>query len=302
MTPDEDLSNIGTGVPNNAVSLYGQDNGMDDFPVLKAFQQYIDAEQAKARKRMLMLCTFFIVLMTIVITVFVGLLFMVSSHNQDLNDRLIEFAMKERTAPSGSAVVVQPPADNSAILKLTEKLNEMQKKLSESQQAVAAAEAKADEASKPKGPTAEEREIIRLKALLAAEKEQAARERERTHQAELEAYRRKHYPELYERPSAPVEKVTRRQKQERDEDDDDQKVIEALLNDDKPISYYDDDEDDEERPTNVKKSNSTPSTSPSTPPSPSSDEEKKPQANAEKNYSIPVDIKGSSSNWNIPLD
>ena len=25
---------------------------MDDFPVLKAFQQYIDAEQAKARKRM----------------------------------------------------------------------------------------------------------------------------------------------------------------------------------------------------------------------------------------------------------
>ena len=299
MTPDDDITNIGTGVPNNAVSLYGQDNGMDDFPVLKAFQQYIDAEQAKARKRMLMLCTFFIVLMTIVITVFVGLLFMVSSHNQDLNDRLIEFAMKERTAPSGSAVVVQPPQDNSAILKLTEKLNEMQKKLSESQQAVAAAEAKADEASKPKGPTAEEREIIRLKALLAAEKEQAALERERTHQAELEAYRRKHYPELYERPSVPVKKVTRRQKSEEDEEDDVQKDIDALLNDDKPISYYDDDEDvEDERPNNVKKSKP----SPSTPPSQSSAEEKKPQANAEKNYSIPVDIKGSSSNWNIPLD
>ena len=299
MTPDEDITNIGTGVPNNAVSLYGQDNGMDDFPVLKAFQQYIDAEQAKARKRMLMLCTFFIVLMTIVITVFVGLLFMVSSHNQDLNDRLIEFAMKERTAPSGSAVVVQPPQDNSAILKLTEKLNEMQKKLSESQQAVAAAEAKADEASKPKGPTAEEREIIRLKALLAAEKEQAALERERTHQAELEAYRRKHYPELYERPSVQVKKVTRRQKSEEDEEDDVQKDIDALLNDDKPISYYDDDEDvEDERPNNVKKSKP----SPSTPPSQSSAEEKKPQAKAEKNYSIPVDIKGSSSNWNIPLD
>ena len=298
MTPDEDITNIGTGVPNNAVSLYGQDSGMDDFPVLKAFQQYIDAEQAKARKRMLMLCTFFIVLMTIVITVFVGLLFMVSSHNQDLNDRLIEFAMKERTAPSGSAVVVQPPADNSAILKLTEKLNDMQKKLSESQQAVAAAEAKADEASKPKGPTAEEREIIRLKALLAAEKEQAALERERTHQAELEAYRRKHYPELYERPISKVEKVVRRQKIEKDDDDDDHTDIEALLDDNKPISYYDDDEDAEELPKKARKNKTSPSPSPS--PAPSA--EKQPQASAEKKYSIPVDIKGSSSNWNIPLD
>ena len=30
---------------NNAVSIYGQE-GLDDFPVLKAFQQYIDAEQS----------------------------------------------------------------------------------------------------------------------------------------------------------------------------------------------------------------------------------------------------------------
>ena len=37
--------------PRNAVSVYSQD-AMDDFPVLKAFQQYIDAEQAKARKRL----------------------------------------------------------------------------------------------------------------------------------------------------------------------------------------------------------------------------------------------------------
>ena len=29
------------------ISVYGQDNALDDFPVLKAFQQYIDAEHAK---------------------------------------------------------------------------------------------------------------------------------------------------------------------------------------------------------------------------------------------------------------
>ena len=58
---------------NNAVSIYGQE-GLDDFPVLKAFQQYIDAEQSKARKRMIMLCLFFGFLMTIVIVVFMIML------------------------------------------------------------------------------------------------------------------------------------------------------------------------------------------------------------------------------------
>ena len=42
---------------NNAISIYGQE-GLDDFPVLKAFQQYIDAEQSKSRKRMIMLCIY----------------------------------------------------------------------------------------------------------------------------------------------------------------------------------------------------------------------------------------------------
>jgi hypothetical protein len=39
---------VNPGIPPNAVSLYNND-AMDDFPVLKAFQQYIDAEHAKAR-------------------------------------------------------------------------------------------------------------------------------------------------------------------------------------------------------------------------------------------------------------
>ena len=99
------------GIPENAVSVYGQDSALDDFPVLKAFQQYIDSEQAKARKRMLMLCTFFAFLMIVVMAVFVALLVSVSSRNQSLNDRLVEFAMKERDRPSTSPVVVQPPQE-----------------------------------------------------------------------------------------------------------------------------------------------------------------------------------------------
>ena len=289
MNPSDDVTNLGQGIADHAVSLYGQDDAMEDFPVLKAFQQYIDAEQAKARKRMIMLCAFFGMLMTIVITVFVILLFNVSTHNQALNDRLIDFAMKERMVqPSGSAVVVQPPQDNAALLKLTEKLNEMQKKLSESEQAVAAAEAKADEASRPKGPTPEEKEILRLKALLNSEKEKVALEKEKLHQAELEAYRRKYYPELYEKP---VRRKTKARQLIEDEEEADRE-IEEILKDGEAISYYDEDEGEElEKPRPLKKRKS-PSRSPVA----------EPGQKKEKNYSIPVDIKGSSSNWNIPMD
>lgn len=94
-----------------AVSVYGVGDAMDDFPVLKAFQQYIDAEQAKARKRLLAMGVFFGVFTLAVVAVFVVLLVGASRRNQQLNDRLVDFAMKER---SGSAVVVQPQQDTAA--------------------------------------------------------------------------------------------------------------------------------------------------------------------------------------------
>ena len=71
-------------IPRNAVSIYGNNDAMDDFPVLKAFQQYIDAEHAKARKRLISLGIFFGVFTGIVIAVFVALLMNVSARNQAL--------------------------------------------------------------------------------------------------------------------------------------------------------------------------------------------------------------------------
>ena len=191
-----------------AVSVYGGD-AMDDFPVLKAFQQYIDAEHAKARKRLFAMGVFSGVFMLVVVAVFVVLLVNVSNRNQQLNDRLVEFAMKERGA--GSAVVVQPPQDSATVLALTSKIEEMNRKISEAQEkadkAVAEAEAKvrqaaaAAEAAMPKPPSAEELEIQRLKKLLSEEREKAAAEKARQREAELEAYRRQHYPELYAAPT-----------------------------------------------------------------------------------------------------
>ena len=293
---NEDI-NLDKDIPSNAVSLYGQQDAMDDFPVLKAFQQYIDSEQAKARKRMVMLSIFFGMLMAVVVTFFIILLMNFSSRNQALNDRMLEYVMKERERPGGSAVVVQPPQDNSALLSLSSKLDEMQKKLADSQAAAqkAAAEAAAAQARalKPKEQTAEEREIERLKALLAAEKKQAAIDKEKKRKAEIEAYRRKHYPELYQddqdddeddeldepvirRPKAKraVKRSVRETKTEKKGVD--VESIDALLKEVDAIKYYDEEE-----------------------PKPQNPLFKTP---AQKNNSIPVEIKGSSSSWSIPLE
>lgn len=296
MNNEPNVHEVDSEIPENAVSIYGQNDAMDDFPVLKAFQQYIDAEQAKARKRMMVLCTFFGILMFVVISVFVVLLISVSSRNQTLNDRLVEFAMRDRGQPSGSAVVVQPPQDNSALLAMTTKIDELQRKLAENQvkaekaaaEAAEKAKQEAIEAAKPKPPSPEELEIKRLKALLAAEKEKASAEREKQRQAELEAYRRKHYPELYgEKPQKKRKRLEREMKEADAE-------IDAILNDADAIRYFDDDEEDDDdvpqKPRRrMKKSAKKEQPAPS-------------QEPAVDRYTIPVDVKGSSTNWSIPLD
>ena len=256
-------------VRHTAVSVYG--DAMDDFPVLKAFQQYIDAEQARARKRLLSLGVFFGVLMLCVIAVFVVMLVSASQRNQTLNDRLVEYAMRDRDRQS--AVVVQQPAvkqDNSAILALTAKVEEMQQKLLASQKRAEEAErAEREEAKKKKSPSAEEIEIRRLRTLLAAEQEKISIEREklaaeqaRLRKEELEAYRRKQYPELYET-ETPKPKTTQKSTPKAKTEDD-----LGDLDDNSAINYF--------------------------------SEESSPAG--EKTYSIPVDVRGSKSKWRIPKD
>ena len=115
----------------NAISVYGHE-GLDDFPVLKAFQQYIDAEQSKSRKRMIMLCVFFGLLMTVMIVVFLLMLRDASARNQSLNDKLVEYVMKERDR---QPVVVQPPApaqnaaNDAAVKAMTDTLAALQKQI-----------------------------------------------------------------------------------------------------------------------------------------------------------------------------
>lgn len=292
--------------PQNAVSVYSQD-AMDDFPVLKAFQQYIDAEQAKARKRVLSLGIFFGILTGAIIAVFVALLMNMTMRNQQLNDRLVEYAMKDRDRPP---VVVQPApqSDNSAFFaSLVAKLEALQGKIAEGQakktEETAKPAAEAPKAAAPEKSSAEAKEIERLRALLMAEREKAAVEKERLRQAELEAYRRKHYPEYYrkleQQRAEPEPRPVVRPRREKTPDEEIEDILKEADKDDKyeAITYFDDDKT-ETKPKPAAREKPTAKPKPA--------EEEKPAAAekpAEPAYSIPVDVKKTPRRtWRLPAE
>ncbi len=174
-TNEEHRSPLDERIPSNAVSVYGQTDAMDDFPVLKAFQQYIDAEQTKSRKRMVMLCIFFGCLMAVVIAVFIAMLHSVSERNQSLNDRFLEYMMEERshaqTQPSvAPAISAANPATDAALKAMTESISSIQKQLTEQKSAAAATQ---ETAAKPAVKSTHEQELEALaakRALLEAER------------------------------------------------------------------------------------------------------------------------------------
>ena len=323
-----DMNDIENDIPQNAVSVYGSDSTMDEFPILKAFQEYINAEQAKARKRITALAVFFGVLLIALLAIFMTLLVKSYDDNQHLNDRLVDFMQQERERSdkehaererAAAEAAARPSRDSAAVIELTKKIEMLQEKiynaqrkaddaertLVEKEKLIAekdkqAAEAlkKAIEDAKPKGPSAEEQEIARLKALLAAEKQKqaAAVEKERRRQEELEAYRRKYYPEHY-RPKSPpsrpltIGKIDTSKLPQYDDEED----LNDLPDEDTAISYY----DDKPKGTVPKTPKGTvPNKSGSAPlpkPPPAAKE-------TEEKFTIPVEVRKSNdiSIWDIP--
>ncbi len=205
----------------NQVTIYGQNDVNDEFPVLKAFQQYINEEQNKARKRVMGLCVFFTVLMMLIVGVFLAMMFQLSSRNQQLNDRLVDFAMRERTAVQQPVIVQQPApapapsADTEAMKTMTETIAALQKQLLEQQAANRVSiETKTHEAASPAEQEYIDEETAKLKKIkakmdkerakmeaerrqIADERKKIAEEKERQRQEEIEQQRRKLYPEYY---------------------------------------------------------------------------------------------------------
>lgn len=243
---------------NTAVSVYEAGSAMDDFPVLKAFQQYIDAEQAKAQKRMTTICFFFALILIVVIGVFVALLVGTSQRNNALNDRLLQIMLNANQ--ERGAVVVQPPApqNDAAIKALTDSMAALQQQLADQQKRVLEQQQKMVEektreaekaraaAAKPPAPSKEQlarerrlkedaEKIKRATAALQAERDRIAKEKERLKQKEIELQRRKLYPELYDENGNRKRYVEPKTVEPEDDDDDD---FGDII--DKPVRYFDD--------------------------------------------------------------
>lgn len=179
---------------DNPLSLVPAEGNTTEFPVLKAFQEYIDAEQAKARKRMLGLSVFFIVLLSVVVVTFVLILTTVLNRNQSLSDRLLDYALKERDRSPAqvSMPVVQQSQPSADIVKtLVERLEKEQAEMK------AAFEKQKREAEEKAAAAERERteELKRIQLELATERAKAKKEADK--KAEIERHRRRLYPDYY---------------------------------------------------------------------------------------------------------
>ena len=177
---------------NNPLSLVPAEGNSNEFPVLKAFQEYIDAEQAKARKRMLGLSVFFIVLLSVVVVTFVLIITSVLNRNQSLSDRLLDYALKERDKVPVMQLS-QPMVNQSESIVKT-----LVERLEKEQAEMKAVIAKQQKESEEKTLAVERKHIEELNKVrqeLAAERAKVKKISD--NKAEIERHRRRLYPDYY---------------------------------------------------------------------------------------------------------
>jgi hypothetical protein len=304
MSAENNIPEIDDGInrQQSAVSIYGQADAMDDFPVLKAFQQYIDAEQNKARKRMIMLCVFFGFLMAVVVAVFVAMLQSVNLRNQTLNDRLVEYAMKDRDRTASPVVVQSAPAqDNSVLIALSSRVEALQKQLQEKSDTEKKNEvappiptASAVELEREKKIQAQKDALERARLKLKIEQDKLAEEKERLRKEEVERNRRRIYADYYERQERRKNKA-RSDRESIYEPEDDIDDAELNLDDEDAIEYF---KPRKKVPSSTEKPSRRKKTA--------LEQQTVSEDTAINYFDIPVEVKsgtkssGSSSSWHIP--
>ena len=82
----------------------------ESFPVLKAFQDYIEAERTQARKRVIQLSIFFAVLMVVVVTGFLAAGITMLRNTTDIQTKLLDAALTLRETPAPQPVMTPAPA------------------------------------------------------------------------------------------------------------------------------------------------------------------------------------------------
>lgn len=316
---------------NSQLSIYGNEEALNEFPVLKAFQQYIDAEQAKAHKRVSQLCIFFAALMAIIVSVFVVLLISVSSKNSELSGQMLALMMKERSAQAAQPVIIQPSqqaqpsngADeryireiSSLVEKISGKMNMIESSIKDNATNVAQEENRAkslresldrqssalkkremDVAREKQSMESERMKIEQEKALLAKQKEELR-------QKEIELQRRKLYPELYDTPGATAKpKAAANEKPQKpqansdslsEEDEEIDELIDMI-----PINYFSDEEPVKKKEAPARKT-SVKTAKRNVAPTANAKPVKQNKPVQKKEESISIDEADYS--WDIPLD
>ena len=115
-TPDSsayEAPETGSGL----VAMYNaaSHSNAESFPVLKAFQDYIDAERAQARKRVMQLSIFFAVLMCVVVTGFLTAGIFMLRNMSTVQTKLLDVALANKQAPAPQSAPA-PLAQTSPLL------------------------------------------------------------------------------------------------------------------------------------------------------------------------------------------
>ncbi|MBQ6248469.1 MAG: hypothetical protein IJK04_16490, partial [Kiritimatiellae bacterium] len=114
VTPASSGASAGMSASAALVSMHNAASQGDAFPVLKAFQDYLESERQRARRRMTTLSVVFAVVIVVVIGAFTLIWFSTMHGMQDTNRQLLDAALKRANADPPAPVVVQPPPQPSA--------------------------------------------------------------------------------------------------------------------------------------------------------------------------------------------
>lgn len=133
--PEPTLREGGYVGAGNLVTMHQaqQGNGNESFPVLQAFQEYIDAERKQARKRVMQLSIGFAAILGVVVVGFLAAGVSILRNTTSMQTKLMEIVAEKSSAPvQVQSAPVQPaasPSVQSTSPALEESLREMSKVL-----------------------------------------------------------------------------------------------------------------------------------------------------------------------------
>lgn len=116
---------------NGMVAMYNAAShaNAESFPVLKAFQDYLEAERTQARKRVIQLSVFYAVLMGVVVTGFLCAGIFMLRNMTSMQNKLLDVALASKTtAPAAApAQTVQPsPVSEESVKQMSRLTTELQ--------------------------------------------------------------------------------------------------------------------------------------------------------------------------------